>query len=158
MAVPYQPTQAPPEPAPGISPSLSPAVVAVLLRACQDYAAEAVERLALFEAAIVAADLRPQDAAERLGVLAQNPTWGPAAARLDPYTAATVFLREAGRVRIGPRAPRGAARLAARVQGAGAWPYRRVARSARRILAAAAAAAAAVPTQAGAPVAGVRAA
>ena len=120
-------------------PDLDPEVIHALWQACVDCAAEPVERLALFEAVVVAANLRAEPAAHdgRLGPLAQPATWGPAPARRDPYTAATVFLREARRLRTGPGAPRTrAARLAARVQGRpGAWRHACGRRKARRILA-----------------------
>jgi len=98
-----------------------------LLQASADFGAEPVERLALFEAAMVASklDAGHEECEDRVGVLAQNPTWGPVAARRDPYTAATVFLRQVRRLRAEPTAPRTAAGLAARAQGQGrTWRYR----------------------------------
>ncbi len=113
-------------PSPG-SAAKSPdaALIHCLLQACDAFGALPVERLALFEAAVVASNLRlDADCEGRLGVLAQNPAWGPAVARRDPYTAAMVFLKEARRVRARPHAPRLACRLAAAVQhSGGAWRH-----------------------------------
>jgi len=112
----------------------------VLLRAlgdaCRDFAADPVERLALFEAAIVACDLCPGATTdgEHLGVLGQNSAWGPAAARRDTYTAAMVFLKEARRVRVAAHPRRPASRLAGQVQGTSSWRYARAYRSAKRTL------------------------
>jgi hypothetical protein len=115
-----------------------PAVIQALAQACEDFGAESVERLALFQAAIVASDLRVSSGESdgRLGVLAQNATWGPAAARMDPYTAATVFLREARRTGSNGGSARSSSRLAARIQcGPGAWRHATVRRAAERIIA-----------------------
>jgi len=114
-----------------------PEVMGALRQACVDFDADPLERLALFAAALVASNLRREPAADdgRLGPLAQPPAWGPPAARRDPYTAATVFLRQARHLRVGPHAPRRAAGLAARVQGRpGAWRHALVRRQAKRIL------------------------
>lgn len=101
------------------------AVIQSLLQACDAFGALPVERLALFEAAVVASNLRMDaDCEDGLGVLAQNPTWGHAVARRDPYAAALVFLKEARRVRARPNAPRLACRLAAAVQHrGGTWRH-----------------------------------
>ncbi|MGQ0465513.1 MAG: hypothetical protein ACT4QG_09350 [Sporichthyaceae bacterium] len=115
-----------------------PDVVGHLEQACRDFGADPVERLALFEAGIVASRLQiPGDETDdRVGVLGQNGCWGKAAARRDPYTAATVFLREARRLRTGPNPPRSASRLASRVQGRGAtWAHAAARRAAIRVLA-----------------------
>jgi proline racemase len=113
-----------------------PAVVAVLLQACEYVEADEVERLALFQAAIVASNLRADhEDGDHLGVLAQNQFWGPAAARRDARTAAEVFLGEARRVRASG-GPRSAAKLAVQVQGGGSvLRHRAAARLAKSLLA-----------------------
>src|ERR1700712_4823862 len=97
-----------------------PRVVRTLLQVCEDVEADDVERLALFQAAIVASNLRADrnTTDDELGVLGQNSFWGPAVARRDTYTSADVFLREARRIRATAGAPQSPARLAAMVQGA----------------------------------------
>ncbi|HEY3603812.1 MAG TPA: hypothetical protein VGL04_04005 [Sporichthyaceae bacterium] len=102
---------------PGGATGPDPTVVDALARACAEFGADEVERLALFQAAIVASNLRTDgDDEERLGVLGQNRFWGPAVARRDPQTAALVFLKQARRL-CAAGAPRSAARLASQVQG-----------------------------------------
>ncbi|HEY2831515.1 MAG TPA: hypothetical protein VGJ14_03760 [Sporichthyaceae bacterium] len=112
-----------------------PKVIQGLLQACEELKANDTERLALFQAAIVASNLRNDRADDdRLGVLGQNAFWGPAPARRDPRTAAEVFLREARRLRESG-GPRFAARLAVRVQGGGSVLRHRMAgRAAKHIL------------------------
>jgi hypothetical protein len=112
-----------------------PEVIRVLLQVCEDLQADEVERAALFRAAIVASKLRndPDASDDRLGVLGQNPFWGPAPARRDPYTAADVFLREARRRRPERTS---AAKLAALVQGGSVRRYALAKRKADRIIAA----------------------
>jgi hypothetical protein len=109
-----------------------------LAEACRDFRAVNVERVALFEAATVSAKL-PRAVAERdgrLGALGLTPYWGPAPARLDAYTAATSFLKEARRRREASRVPVRASRLAQRVHGGtSAASYARQWRSARRAVA-----------------------
>jgi hypothetical protein len=112
------------------------AVIAILMQACDDFRADRVERLALFEAAIVASGLRAEfgDPAAPFGVLGQNPSWGPPAARRDPYTAASVFLKQARWTRTGSGTPRHASRLAGLVQGApGAWRHALAYRAAKHV-------------------------
>jgi hypothetical protein len=112
-------------------------VIEALMRTCDELKADHTERLALFQAAIVASNLRAdyQDG-DRLGVLGQNSFWGAAAARRDARIATEVFLREARRLREVGEAPRSASRLAARVQGdSSVLRYRLAARTAQRILA-----------------------
>lgn len=122
---------------PSASDGSDPQVVQALVRACADFGADPMERLALFEAAIVASNLRIDrpEHDDRIGVLAQNCFWGKDPARRDPYTAATVFLRQARHLR-GTCRIRSAARLAAAVQGRpGAWRHATAGRAARQILA-----------------------
>jgi hypothetical protein len=101
-----------------------PEVIAALDLACHDAGADRHERLALFRAAVLASGLRPDPVAGaggRIGPLAQDNSWGVPAARRYPYVAASVFLKEARRLRNGPGAPRTTAGLAALVQGHGSW-------------------------------------
>jgi hypothetical protein len=123
-----------------------PDVISALLQACEEQKADDIERLALFQAAIVASNLRNDRVdGDRLGVLGQNPFWGPAAARRDPRTAAEVFLREARRQRE-TDGLRSAARLAVRVQGGGSVLRHRMAgRTVKQILSDTGVASAAVP-------------
>ena len=110
-------------------------VIQVLLEACAEVKADDVERLALFQAALVASNLRADhEDDDRIGVLGQNPFWGPAAARRDPRTAANVFLREARRIKESG-GPRSAHRLAVQVQGGGSvWKHKLASKAAQRIL------------------------
>jgi hypothetical protein len=112
-------------------------VISVLLQVCEDLKADELERMALFQAAIVASNLRADHSDDdRIGILAQNAFWGPAAARRDPRIAAEVFLAEARRVRESG-GPRSSGRLAAWVQGdSGPLRYRRAGRVAKQLLAA----------------------
>lgn len=126
----------PPRPGRG-SDCPDPQVVRALARACADFGADPVERLALFEAAIVASNLRTDrpEHDDRIGVLAQNSFWGKEPARRDPYTAATVFLRQARHLRTIHGRMSGA-RLAAAVQGRpGTWRHAAARSAARRALA-----------------------
>jgi hypothetical protein len=113
-----------------------PEVINVLLHVCERFEADELERLALFQAAIVASNLRTDhEDGDRIGVFGQNQFWGPAAARRDPRTAAEVFLGEARRVRESG-GPRSAAKLAVRVQGGGSvLRHRAAARLAKSLLA-----------------------
>jgi hypothetical protein len=112
-----------------------PDVIRVLFQVCEDLQADELERRALFQAAIVASKLRnePDAGDDRVGVFAQNPFWGPAVARRDPYTAADVFLREARRLRTPEQTS--AAKLAALVQGGSARRHALAGRKADRIIA-----------------------
>ena len=121
---------------PGSSDLFAPDVLHDLAEACRDFRADSVERVALFEAAAVTAKLPPEVAERegRLGPLGLTQYWGPAPARLDNYTAATSFLKEARRLRESTRGPVVASRLARRVHGgSSSAPYARAWRAARRV-------------------------
>lgn len=76
-------------------------VLAEIIRACNHFGADTMERRAAVETAIVESDVQAIDHGDRdsVGPFQQRAGWGSKADRIDPYKSALAFLAEARRVR-----------------------------------------------------------
>lgn len=102
-----------------------PEVIRGFLRAVKKTKASNRVRLALFQAGIVESNLRSLDHGDRdsVGALQQRAGWGTKAERMNPETAAIMFIRDAQK-RVIPAHPEYKAAVLAQAVQRSAYPTR----------------------------------